>query len=191
MTRINLLPWRETLKKQRTTEFYVILAVTAALAGAVWYAGHWYIGDLVSHQEHRNQMLENEISQLERQIEEIDELETVREQLLARMSVIEELQAGRPQVVHLFEEIATTIPEGVYLEQLEQSSDRLTVSGVAQSNARVSTYMENLDDSPWLTDPDLDVIEVDDRQGSRVSRFTLHVDQSDPNRDDSNGEGSE
>ncbi|MFV8834381.1 PilN domain-containing protein [Aquisalimonas sp.] len=188
MTRINLLPWREALKKQRTTEFYVILAITAALAAAVWYAGRWYIGDLVSHQEYRNQMLETEIAQLELQIEEIDELESVREQLLARMSVIEELQAGRPQVVHLFEEIATTIPDGVYLEELNQSGEQLTVSGVAQSNARVSTYMENLDGSSWLTAPDLDVIEVDDRQGSRVSRFTLRVDQTDPNRD---GEGAE
>lgn len=191
MTRINLLPWREELKKQRQIEFLVILGIAAALAAAVWYGGRWHISGLVDYHEHRNRMLETEIAELERQIEEIEDLETVRDQLLARMNVIEELQAGRPQIVHLFEQIATTIPEGVYLRSLDQSSERLTISGVAQSNARVSRYMENLDESPWLTDPDLDVIQVDSREGSRVSDFTLRVRQSDPTRNEANGEATE
>lgn len=188
MTRINLLPWREELKKQRQMELYVVLGIAAALAAAVWYGGRWHISGLVDYHEHRNQMLETEIAELDRQIEEIRNLETVRAQLLARMNVIEELQAGRPQIVHLFEEIATSIPEGVYLESLQQNSAKLTLTGVAQSNARVSSYMEGLDASPWLTDPDLEVIQVDNREGSRLSDFSLRVRQADPPSDADNGE---
>ncbi|WP_290650058.1 PilN domain-containing protein [Aquisalimonas sp.] len=191
MTRINLLPWREELKKQRQMEFYVVLGVAAALAAAVWYGGHWHISGLVDYHEHRNQMLETEIAELDRQIEEIRNLETVRAQLVARMNVIEELQAGRPQIVHLFEEIATSIPEGVYLKSLQQNSAKLTLTGVAQSNARVSSYMESLDASPWLTDPDLEVIQVDNREGSRLSDFSLRVRQTDPPSDTDNGEGTQ
>ena len=188
MTRINLLPWREELKKQRQVEFFIILGITAALGAAVWYAGHWHLSGLTDYHEHRNQILESEIAELDRQIEEIEQLETMRDQLLARMNVIEELQAGRPQIVHLFEEVATTLPDGVYLERLEQSSERLTIEGVAESNARVSDYMERLDNSPWLTDPNLQVIEVRDREGSRVSDFALRVQQSEPDEDALNGE---
>lgn len=191
MTRINLLPWREELKKQRQVEFYVILGITAALGAAVWYAGHWHLTGLVDYHEHRNQMLQDEIARLDRQIEEIEELETLRDQLLARMNVIEELQAGRPQIVHLFEEVATTLPDGVYLERLEQRSDRLTIAGVAQSNARISDYMERLDDSAWLTDPDLEVIEVQERDSSRVSDFSLRIRQTQPNDAGDNGEAEE
>ena len=191
MTRINLLPWREELKKQRQVEFFVILGLTAVLGVAIWYAGHWHLSGLVDYHEHRNQMLEDEIAELDRQIEEIEELETLRDQLLARMNVIEELQAGRPQIVHLFEEVATTLPEGVFLERLEKSSDSLTIEGVAESNARVSDYMERLDGSPWLADPDLQVIEVRDRDGSRVSDFSLRVQQSEPDEDELNGEADQ
>ena len=191
MTRINLLPWREELKKQRQTEFFVILGITAAIAVGVWYAGHWHWTGLIEYHEQRNAMIEDEIAQLEREIEEIEELETVRDQLLARMSVIEELQAGRPQIVHTFEEIATTLPDGVYLERLEQSSSQLTVSGVAQSNARVSSYMENLDASDWLREPELEVIEVTERDDGRISDFRLNVEQTDPGRDEDNGEDTE
>ncbi|MDN3516899.1 PilN domain-containing protein [Aquisalimonas lutea] len=191
MTRINLLPWREELKKQRTVEFYVILVIAVALGAGVWYAGRWHITGLVDYHEHRNSILEEEISRLERQIEEIEKLETVREQLLARMNIIEELQAGRPQIVHLFEEIATTIPEGVYLEELEQNGDSLSLAGVAESNARISNYMERLDGSEWLTDPDLEVIEVQDRESGRLSDFSLSVQQTDPSQGPDDGEDTE
>lgn len=189
MTRINLLPWRDELKKQRTVEFYVILGVVAALGAATWYAGHWYYEGLISYHEHRNSILEDEISQLEQEIAEIDELDEQREQLLARMNVIEDLQAGRPQIVHLFEEVATSIPDGVYLESMEQNNDRISLSGVAESNARVSNYMEALDESPWLMDPDLDVIEVQEKGGARVSNFTLQVDQTTPDEGDGSDDG--
>ncbi len=162
-TRINLLPWRDELKKQRQTEFYVILAIAAAIGLAVWFGGRWYLNAEIQHQQQRNNILQQEIRQLDRQISRIQDLERTREQLIARMDVIQELQEGRPQVVHLFEQLVTTLPDGVFLESVRQRSGNITITGVGQSNARVSSYMERLDASDWLTDPNLDVIEVRDR----------------------------
>ncbi len=179
-TRINLLPWREELKKARQKRFFTVLGTTAALGAAVWFAGHTYLSGQIDYHERRNEMLRTEIRQLDRQIARIRELESTRDQLNARMEVIQELQRGRPQIVHLFEEMVTTLPEGLYLESLRQQGDRLILTGVGESNARVSTYMERLDGSGWLTDPSLDVIEVRDRDGIRVSNFTLRVRQTSP-----------
>ncbi len=188
-TRINLLPWRDELKKQRQTEFYVILAIAAAIGLAVWFGGRSYLNAEIQHQQQRNNILQQEIRQLDRQISRIQDLERTREQLIARMDVIQELQEGRPQVVHLFEQLVTTLPDGVFLESVRQRSGNITITGVGQSNARVSSYMERLDASDWLTDPNLDVIEVRDREGVRVSNFTLQVRQTSPRASD-NGEGS-
>lgn len=187
-TKINLLPWREELKKERQKEFYVVLGIAAVLGVGVWMGGRTYITDLTSQQESRNGMLRTEIRSLDRQIERIKDLETVRDRLNARMEVIQDLQRGRPQVVHLFEELVLTVPEGLFLNSLQQASDSLTVTGVGQSNARVSGYMEQLDASPWLRDPDLTVIEVERRDGVRVSNFTLQVKQATPGG--GNGEDS-
>ncbi|MCC5858429.1 MAG: PilN domain-containing protein [Ectothiorhodospiraceae bacterium] len=188
-TRINLLPWREELKKQRQTEFYVILAIAALVGLAVWFGGRWYLNMEIQHQQHRNQILQQEIRQLDRQIARIQELDRTREQLIARMDVIQDLQKGRPQIVHLFEQLVTTLPDGVFLESVRQQGGSLTIAGVGQSNARVSSYMERLDASGWLTDPNLEVIEIRDRDGVRVSNFTLRVSQSSPGTSD-NGEGT-
>ncbi len=188
-TRINLLPWREELKKQRQTEFYVMLAVAAAIGLAVWFGGRWYLNAEIQHHQQRNNILQQEIRQLDRQISRIRDLERTREQLIARMDVIQDLQEGRPQIVHLFEQLVTTLPDGVFLESVRQQGNSITITGVGQSNARVSSYMERLDASDWLTDPNLDVIEVRDRDGVRVSNFTLQVRQSSPRAGD-NGEGS-
>ena len=191
MTRINLLPWREWRKKEQQREFTGILVFVVFLAGAVWYGGVMYFNDHISGQENRNDTLRAEIERLDREIEEIERLDTVREQLLGRMRVIEELQAGRPQIVHTFEELATTVPDGVYLNSADQSGSRITIAGHAESNARVSSYMERLDASDWLRDPDLEVIERESHDGTRVSRFRLRVDQTDPHRDSDNGGSTE
>ncbi len=180
MTRINLLPWREELKKQRQNQFIAMLVAGALAGAAVWGAGHAYYGDLIDHQRHRNAMLQTEIKKLDAQIVKIKDLESTKRQLISRMNVIQQLQQGRPQVVHLFHELATTLPDGMYLTTFEQKGSNLTIRGVAESNARISSYMERLDGSDWLDDPHLDVIQVKDAGGRRSSEYTLRVKQVTP-----------
>jgi len=189
-TSINLLPWREELKKERQMEFYFVLGIAAVLGLGVWLGGRTHLSGLTDHHNQRNEMLRTEIRSLDRQIARIRELEAVRSQLNSRMEVIQSLQRGRPQVVHMFEEMVLTLPDGLYLQSLRQDNQRLTVTGVGQSNARVSSYMERLDQSRWLTKPDLEVIEITQQDGIRVSNFTLRVVQTTPNGDPDDREGT-
>ena len=175
MARINLLPWREERRKQRQIEFYVILG-GAAVVGLLAFLG-WtmHVGNLQENQEEANQMLRNEIAILDRRIKEIEELEAKRDRLLARKNVIEELQKNRSQIVHLFDQLVRTIPEGVRLTALQQQGERLTLSGMADSNAKVSAYMRNLAASGWLRSPELEITEITDRTGGERYRFTVYV----------------
>lgn len=191
-TRINLLPWREERKRKRQQAFLVMLGAAVALGGGVWFAGVGYFNHHIDHQEQRNDMLRVEIREFDRQIARISELEATRNQLNARMEVIQDLQRGRPQIVHMFEEMVQTLPDGLYLNTLRQQGDRLTLSGVGQSNARVSSYMERLESSDWLRDSELDVIEVRRRDGIRVSDFTVRARQTLPSTTSAdNGEDAE
>lgn len=184
MTRINLLPWREELRKERQQQFVIMLIAGAVLGAATWGLGHLHFQGLIEHQEYRNSVLQGEIKRLEAQIVKIRELESTKRQLISRMEVIQKLQQGRPQIVHLFHQLATTLPDGMYLTKVAQKGDSLVVEGVADSNARVSSYMENLDRSDWMTDPHLDVIQVTDDKGRRLSRYTLRVKQSSPSAEE-------
>lgn len=177
-TRINLLPWRAELRRARTRRFYVMLGGAVAVGVGIFFAGQTYYQGRIDFQERRNAILEQEIAQLEKRIVKIRDLEKTKERLIARMNVIQTLQQDRPQIVHLFEQFVSTLPSGLYLTGIEEDSANLTIQGVAESNARVSSYMENLDQSAWLDDPDLTVIEVRDREGVRISDFTLSVKQS-------------
>lgn len=185
MARINLLPWREERRRQLTQEFARQAVLGVILAAVVGGYGWYHARGLVEHQQERNKYLSDQIAVLQSEIEEIQALEQTRKQLLARMNIIQRLQQRRPQIVHLFFEIADTLPDGVFLTSVEQSGDSLTLEGRAESNARVSAYMRNLDASPWLKDPRLEVIETD--KTDRVNAFTLHLAQSAP---DEEGEGS-
>lgn len=177
-TRINLLPWREELRKRREKQFYTGL-VAAVIAGAlIWLAGSWHYNTQIDHQQARNRLLQNEISTLDQRIVQIRELEQTRDRLEARMRVIETLQRGRPQVVHLMEQFVVTLPDGLYLDSLSDQGARIDIAGVAESNARVSSYMENLEHSEWMRDPNLTVIEVREQNGSRISDFTLSVEKA-------------
>ena len=145
MARINLLPWRAERRKQRQREFGVMLGM-AALAGVLLSALIWlYYNAQIDGQTERNAYLQGEIAKVEAQISEIDKLDKQKGRLLARKKVIEELQANRSQMVHLFDSLVRTIPDGVSLTSLKQEGDLLTLEGRAQSNARVSTYMRNLE----------------------------------------------
>ena len=175
MAKINLLPWREERRKQRQQEFFVILAGAAVLGGLVFMMVSWHIGNLHANQDQRNQTLQNEIAVLDRRIKEIEELETKRARLLARKNVIEELQKNRSKIVHLFDQLVRTVPDGVSLTGIKQEGEKLTLDGVAESNAKVSAYMRSLDDSDWMRNPDLTISEVRDAESSSGDRYRFTV----------------
>lgn len=179
-TKINLLPWRQELREQRKREFGGMVLLALVAAGGVWFGVHTHLNGQIAHQENRNEFLRDEIAKLDKQILRIKDLEKTKQQLLSRMEVIQELQQGRPQIVHIFEQIVMTIPDGLYLTDLSENGNALKLSGVAESNGRISNYMENLDASSWLTDPSLEIIEVQEQGSSRVSRFSMKVKQTTP-----------
>ncbi len=181
MARINLLPWRAELRKQQQQDFIAVIGFGIALTLGLMLLLHLNMNSRVEYQSERNRYLESEIVILEKKIKEIQELEVKKKRLLAKMEVIQELQTSRPEIVHLFDELGRTIPEGVYLSDLTQADKNLTVNGMAQSNARVSAYMRNLESSAWLKDPILNIIEtrLDTKdKKERQSKFTLQMKQS-------------
>jgi len=180
-TQINLLPWREEHRQEQKKQFAVMTVLTMLLAAAIIGLIHIQMSTKISYQLSRNNYVSTEISKLDKQIAEIKDLRKVRRSLLERMEVIQDLQGSRPSIVHLFTEIVGTVPNGVYLKSLSQTGSNLVMNGQAESNARVSTYMRNLSDSEWLKDPNLTVIEIEDKKVNRVSTFTLTVKQTSPN----------
>ncbi len=173
MPKINLLPWREELRQKRKKDFLVAVSAAVLLGGGLTYASKWMVGQWIEAQEDRNEILVAEIDELDRQIEEILGLENQKERLLARMRIIEELQQSRPVVVHLFDELVETLPEGMHLMEVTQNDQRVELTGVAQSSTRVATLMRNVDDSAWLEEPLLGGIESIDEGNGRASRFTV------------------
>lgn len=189
-TQINLLPWREELRQEQKKEFAIMTVLTILLAAAIVGLIHIQMAAKIDYQLSRNQFVSTEITKLDEQIAEIKDLRKVRRSLLERMEVIQDLQGSRPSIVHLFTEIVGTVPNGVYLESLSQNAGNLLMKGQAESNARVSTYMRNLNNSEWLKDPNLTVIEIEDKKVNRVSSFTLTVKQTSPNATDDENEDS-
>jgi type IV pilus assembly protein PilN len=173
MAKINLLPWREELRKQKQREFGFMAGGSAVIAALVVLLAHLHISGLIDNQNQRNAFLENEIKILDQRIGRIKELEQLKANLLARMNVIQELQRSRPESVHLMDEMVRTLPDGIYLKKFVQKGKALTMEGVAQSNARVSDYMRNIDSSLWLTGPRLDVIKTSEVERRRIANFTL------------------
>ena len=159
MPRINLLPWREQERKERKLTFFVALGVAAVAALLVAGAGYVLFNSMISSQEHRNERLRAEIKVVDRQIEEINDLESQKQRFISRMQVIDKLQRSRSEEVHLFDEIAKTMPDGTYLTTVKQSGHGLRFEGVAQSSTRVSTLMRNISASQWMKDPELEVVE--------------------------------
>ena len=182
MTKINLLPWRETHRKEKNKEFYVVLGLCAALAAGVGFGGLKYAEDKVAFQEKRNARLDTEIALLAEELAAIRELEETKNNLLARMEIIQQLQGQRPQIVHTFHEVATRLPDGVFLTSMKQVGEKqLVIEGRAESNARVSALMRRMDRSDYFDNPTLDVIEADQDEG--ISTFKLSVIQLQPKAD--------
>lgn len=155
MARINLLPWREARRKERERNFRAIMLFTAIATGAAVFGVHSYYNSLIDHQQARNAFLENEIAELDKQIAEIEELKETKQRLIARMEVIQNLQKNRPNIVHLFDEVARTVPDGITLDSMSFSEPQLQFVGEGESAARVADYLRNLDGSELIERPAL------------------------------------
>ena len=177
MAKINLLPWREEERAEKAKQFGLSALFTAVVGAGLVYAGMQFANGKVSHQEARNHFLQTEIDNLKKYLKEIEELESTKSNLLARMDIIQELQARRPQVVHTFQELAERVPDGVFLKSMEQKNDVLAFEGKADSNARVSTLMRNLGASDWFKQPGLELINSQNSENG-ISSFKLRLSQS-------------
>ena len=177
MARINLLPWREELRKQKQQEFGITAISSVVIAGLIVLLAHFHVNGLIDNQDQRNVYLEGEIDILNKRIGRIRELEAMKDNLLARMNVIQELQGSRPESVHLMDELVRTLPEGVHLKTFQQKSKTLAMTGIAESNARVSDYMRQIDSSDWITSPRLDVIKTSEAKRRCIANFTMRSNQ--------------
>lgn len=177
MARINLLPWREAQRKRRQRDFVVAAAIALGLTALGGLLVHLQIEAWIVAQQSRNQFLTEQIAQLDRQIKEIQSLEQTKASLLARMNIIQQLQESRPEVVRLFDELVNAIPEGVFLTKVEQTGREVVLEGRAQSNARVSAFMRNVEGSEWIGGPRLLLIENKDKTGTGLSHFRLALKQ--------------
>ncbi|MBT5229643.1 MAG: PilN domain-containing protein [Methylococcales bacterium] len=172
MARINLLPWREELRLKRQNEFVAMIAGTALFMGLVMFGVHAQIETEKSSQEARNKYLKEQIAAVDSQIKEISLIEKKKQSLISRMDVIQTLQSSRPKIVHVFDEIAKVVPEGIYLYDISQKGDKFVLTGKAESSARVSSLIRNIKASEWLVKPDLGVIDRGKAE-EKLSSFTV------------------
>jgi len=176
MARINLLPWREALREERQKEFVTATIAGLLITALLFYVGVLFANSMIDEQNNRNRFLGDEIALLDKKIKEISTLEQERSRLLARMQVIQELQTSRPKVVKILDSLARVVPEGVYLNKVARTGDNLTFNGVAQSNARVSVFMRQIDDGVEFEESRLQVIQ----RAEASKKFTLGVKESKP-----------
>ncbi len=173
MAKINLLPWREELRRQQQQDFFIGIGIGVAITCALLFGVYLYIDDLKEYQQRRNQMLNSEIAIVSRKIKEIRDIENRKNKLLTKIELIQKLQESRPEIVHLFYELAKITPDGVFLTRFTQSGKLLTFTGKAQSNARVSAYMRAIEKSHWLHSPKLKVIKGKANNKGRLNYFSM------------------
>ena len=174
MSTINLLPWREAHRNELLQQFSISFGFVFLIAASVWGAGHYYHAQLIENQILRIGMVDKRIAEVDKKIKQIKDLENEKERLLSRMRAIEELQGNRPLIVRFFDELVDSLPDGVTILEVVQKGTKITVNGLAQSNARVSSFMRNLDSSAWLTESSLKVIKESNVGDSTVvNSFTL------------------
>ena len=179
MPSINLLPWRQALRQRRRKEFLIGLGAAVGLALLITLFAHMTVNSMIDAQNRRNELLKSEIAELDKAIEQILALEDQKARMIARMEVIDTLQASRPEVVKLFDQMVSTLPEGVYLTSVKQSGRKIEFNGVAQSSTRVSAFMRNIDASESLSTPELRVIQTG-KDASPGAQFTLYAQQRAP-----------
>ena len=180
MPRINLLPWREAERREAQTQFAIGMVAATLVAGLIAFAVYLVFESMISAQQRRNEQLRTEIKHLDKQIEEINNLEATKQQFIARMDIIEKLQRSRPAIVHVFDTIVKTLPDGTYLTGVKQSDRKLQFDGVAQSSTRVSAFMRNIDASEWLKNPELQVVQSGSGTGSSFTLFAQEASTDQP-----------
>jgi type IV pilus assembly protein PilN len=176
MPRINLLPWREQERKVRRREFMVAAGGAVFAAVIFTLGGKLLYSSWTDSQNEKNNLLKKEIVKLDAQIADIQDLENRKQRLVARMEIIEKLQRKRPEIVHLFDELVKTVPEGIYLTAIKQNGNKLEIHGVAQARKRGSAFMRNIDSSVWMDNPVLQVVESAQGTPTGGSNFTLTSD---------------
>jgi len=180
MARINLLPWRTTLRKERETRFAIHTAIALSITGMLFFGVYYYINVLIEYQKQRNELLNKEIKMAEKKIEEIKEIRKKHESLTKRIEIIHQLQTSRPDIVHLFNDFAKKMPTGVFYKRIVQTEDKIALEGIAQSSARVSSLMRQLDESPFFEKPNLGIIQTTSTAkdgSSKESEFKLTIQQ--------------
>ena len=188
MPRINLVPWREAERKRKRQEFGVGAVAALMFAAMIAFAVNWQMQSAIDEQMTRNQYLTDQIAELDKQIAEILDLEQQKSRLQARITVIEQLELSRPEIVHVFDQLVRTTPDGIYLTSVKQTDRKLQIKGMAQSSTRVASYMRNIDSSQWLTEPSLDILET--KGGTETgSDFTLNATQKNPQLPATDDEG--
>ena len=193
MAKINLLPWREELRKKKQKDFINAIVLSVLLGFIIIGLIHTYIAGLNSYQDQRNLILQNEITLLDKKIVDIKDIEEKKRKLLAKIDLIQKLQESRPEIVHLFDEIPKTTPDGVFLTKFTQTGSELIFEGKSQSNARISAFMRAIETSNWLQMPTLNVIQSPDKRvpnktdTEQLSDFTLRTRQGRQNVQTENG----
>ncbi|HEX7964351.1 MAG TPA: PilN domain-containing protein [Gammaproteobacteria bacterium] len=172
MARINLLPWREERRKARQTQFNILAGVVAAAGAFSVFLMYLWMNEAISIQNERNAYMTDQIKLMDSKLDEIKDLQDTKQNLLARMQIIQQLQQSRPVVVHLFDQLVKTLPPGVYLSSVTESGANLTIEGSAESSARISTYLRNIDSSPFMGEPNLTVVQKDPVK-SGAQKFTI------------------
>lgn len=175
MAKINLLPWRDAYRKQKKQEFIALLIAVFVAAAAAAYAWVASVDAAIANQNSRNQLLERHIAELQKQVDEIQELKRIRDELSERIRVIQELEGTRPLIVRYFHELVVAIPDGVYLNAVARKGEEISLEGIAESTTRVSSFMRNLNQSDWYTEPSLTSVVADPKSGEQASAFKMTV----------------
>lgn len=180
MATINLLPWREELRAEQRKEFFVMTGLIAALAVSVVFVWQLGLNNAIDYQKSRNSFMEKRIAELNQQVREIADIRKKKAELVARMDVIQSLQGNRPEIVHIFDQIVRTLPDGVFYNEIVRSGNVLSLKGTAESNNRVSSLMRQLDASEWFSNPNLTGVTANRAAGEHANDFQLRVDITPP-----------
>ena len=190
MAQINLLPWREERRQELKKQFLISLGLVVALGAGLLLFADRFVNGQIDYQNSRNQYLTENIKELDKKVAEIRDLQKRRNQLLDRMRVIQELQGNRPIIVRVLDQLVRTVPDGVFYRSLTTKAKKITISGIAESNNRVSSLMRRLDSSDWLAGPNLDKVNAAPKYGDQATTFNLTVNIKAPaTGEEESGEG--
>ena len=183
MAKINLLPWRELHREEKKKEFVAIAAGCAVFGIAIVFFWIQMVNGQINIQKSRNRFLESRIVELDKEVVEIKQLRETRDDIIARMQVIQDLQGKRPVIVRIFDEMVRAVPDGLFISELNRTNDSIFLKGTAESNQRVSSFMRNLDNSEWFKEPNLTGVIANPEAGEEASNFELTVKIADPKAD--------